>query len=54
MCNNNNVHGAATVATFPFVIYVFLISLYALVVVLFADLLDMLACLHMVNFTSPH
>jgi hypothetical protein len=50
-----DVHGgAAAVPTFPVALYVLLISYLALVLVSFVDLLDVLACLHMVKLTSVY
>jgi chromate transport protein ChrA len=42
------------VPTFPVAPYVFLILYLALVLVLFTDLLDVLACLHVVKLTSAY
>jgi chromate transport protein ChrA len=49
-------HGGAAVAVlaFPVAPYVFLISYLALVLVPFADMLDVLACLHVVKLTSAY
>jgi chromate transport protein ChrA len=49
-------HGGAIVVVpaFPVAPYVLLISYLALVLVPFADLLDVLACLHVVKLTSAY
>jgi hypothetical protein len=45
---------AAAVPAFPIALYVLLISYLGLVLVLFIDLLDVLAYLHVVKLTSSH
>jgi hypothetical protein len=49
-------HGGAAVAvlTFPVTLYMLLISYFALVIVPFVDLLDVLACLHVVKITIAY
>jgi hypothetical protein len=51
-----DVHGGAVAAipTFPVALYMLFISYLALVLVPFADLLDVLACMHMVKLTSAY
>jgi hypothetical protein len=51
---DNHGGAAAAVLTFSIVLYVLLISYLALVMVTFADLLDVLACLHVVKLTSAY
>jgi hypothetical protein len=45
---------AAAVPTFPVALYMLLISYLVLVMVLFADLLDVLACLYVVKLASAY
>jgi hypothetical protein len=52
MGDNPGGAASAAVPAFPVALYVFLISYLALVVGPFADLLDVLACLHVVKLTS--
>jgi hypothetical protein len=49
-------HGGATAVflTFPITLYMILISYLALVMVPFADLLDVYVCLHVVKLTSAY
>jgi hypothetical protein len=54
MGDNYGRAAAATVPAFTVAPYVLLISYLALVLVLFADLLDMLACLYVVKLTSAY
>jgi hypothetical protein len=49
---DNHGGAAAAVPAFPITLYVLLISYLALVLVPFADLLDVLACLYVVKLTS--
>jgi chromate transport protein ChrA len=51
---DNHGGAAAAVPAFPVAPYVLLISYLALVLVPFADLLDVLACLHVVKLTSAY
>jgi hypothetical protein len=51
---DNHGGAAAAVSAFPIAPYVLLISYLALVLVPFADLLDVLACLHVVKLTSAY
>jgi hypothetical protein len=46
---DNHDGAAVAVPTFPVTLYVLLISYLALVIVLFADLLDVFACMHVVK-----
>jgi hypothetical protein len=50
----DNHGGVAAVPTFPVSLYVLLISHLALVVAPFIDLLNVLACLHVVKLTSAY
>jgi hypothetical protein len=54
MGDNHGGVAAAAVPAFPVALYVFLISYLALVMVPSADLLDVLACLHVVKLTSTY
>ena len=54
MGNDNDNHGAVAVMTFPVSTYVFLISLLALVVCPYADLLDVLVLSYVIRSTSAY
>jgi hypothetical protein len=51
---DNHGGAVATVPAFPVALYVLLILYLALVMVPFADLLDVLACLHVVKLTTAY
>jgi hypothetical protein len=51
---DNHGGAAAVVSTFPVALYVRLISYLALVLVPFADLLDVLACVYVAKLTSAY
>jgi hypothetical protein len=52
--SDNHGGAAAAIPVFPVAPYVLLISYLALILVPFADLLDVLACLHVVKLTSAY